>query len=104
MSDDKKLENQKEDKNPEEKQEEEHYGLALGLCMGVALGMSIGQFFFNNMTVGMCYGVGIGLCLGTAYDAMKNRKKSDGASADDAANKQDAEAEPEEKKQESGEE
>ena len=103
MADDKKLKNQSKNNNPKEEQEKEHNGLAIGMCLGVALGLSLGQLLYHNMSLGLCFGLGIGLCLGTAYDAMKNKKKADGADQE-ATNQQNAEAEPEEKKPESGEE
>ena len=103
MADDKKLHQQNESNNSKEEQDESHSGLAIGMCLGVALGMSFGQLLYHNMSLGLCFGLGIGLCLGTAYDAMKNKKKADGADQE-AANRQDAEAEPEKKQPESGEE
>ena len=105
MSDDKNNKNQNENKNPDKKENESSYGIALGMCLGVALGVSFGQLLFHNMALGMCTGLGIGLCLGSAYDAVNDRKKADGNPAEQSPkNKQDSEAEPEEKKSERGEE
>jgi hypothetical protein len=104
MSENKEIKNQNKNNNTEEEKGESHNGLALGMCFGMAIGLSVGQLLFHSMPIGMCFGMGIGMCFGTAYDAYKNKKQSDGGETDDAEIKQNPEAEPEEKKPESGEE
>lgn len=81
MSDDKKLENQKEHKTPKDKEDESSYGIALGMCFGIALGIMFGQFVLHNMIVGMCCGLSLGVGIGSVYDLSKSHKKADGAPA-----------------------
>jgi hypothetical protein len=105
MSDDKKLENQKEQKTPKDKEDESSYGIALGMCFGIALGIMFGQFVLHNMIVGMCCGLSLGVGIGSVYDLSKSHKKADGAPAEqEPDNKQDSDGAPEEKQSESGEE
>ena len=70
MKKDKKIVENKINKNEENKS----IGLCLGMCFGLSIGMAIGSLF-DKASIGMVIGEAIGMIIGALFDNWNSKKQ-----------------------------